>query len=264
MSTTQTETYMTARASFPAGLHQPCGCLKFGMDALLLASWAKKILQALPARKGLRIVEAGCGCGAALLALAMSYPECHCLGFEQDASLAEAAVLNAQRLNAMNAKFRNMNIGKREFFANIGEWRGKCGLVLANPPWRSPGEGNRSKQKSREAAIWAKEDTFDIFCKAAWELLAHRAFFCVIIPPACLPDFFTALAQNGLGAREIMPVRPFEGKPASRLLMLCQKNAKSLPVLATDLILHESTMPRGAEKHPWTSQALDFCPWLGK
>lgn len=264
MSATQDKKSLSARAAFPAGLHQPCGCLKFGMDALLLAAWAENILQAIPARNGLRIAEAGSGCGAALLALAMSHPECPCLGLEQDGSLAEAAALNAHKLNAMNAQFINMDIGGSKFFADLGDWRGKCGLVLANPPWRPPGEGNRSRQKAREAAMWAREDTFDIFCRAAWELLAHRAFFCVIIPPACLPDFFTALAQNGLGARKIMPVRPFDGKPASRLLLLCQKNAKSLPVLATDLILHESKMPDGSEKNPWTSQALEFCPWLGR
>ena len=67
------EPFYSARQLFPRGLEQPEGSLRFGADALLLAAFAARYVESLNASRQahLTAAELGCGCGAALLGLAL-------------------------------------------------------------------------------------------------------------------------------------------------------------------------------------------------
>lgn len=118
MLQTLSQHIIEARERFPRGLEQPEGSLRFGADALLLAAFAArhlppqksgpdecgpdkhlKKLRAGATSTGLTLVaELGCGCGAALLGLAMLRPEIRGLGLERENPLILAAKGNAARL----------------------------------------------------------------------------------------------------------------------------------------------------------------------
>ncbi|WP_291438526.1 N-6 DNA methylase [Desulfovibrio sp.] len=106
---------MSARARFPAGLEQPEGSLRFGADALLLAAFVARHVEAKKHRhvadsspvpfSGLPsgpahvpVAELGSGCGAALLALALRCPQVAGLGLEREEPLVQAARRNADLL----------------------------------------------------------------------------------------------------------------------------------------------------------------------
>ena len=88
---------MIARARSPAGLEQPEGSLRFGADALLLAAFVTRHLEAKkhryaaggslarsPGLTPVPVAELGSGCGAALLALALRCPQVAGLGLERE------------------------------------------------------------------------------------------------------------------------------------------------------------------------------------
>ncbi|ATD80007.1 hypothetical protein CNY67_00120 [Desulfovibrio sp. G11] len=102
---------MSARARFPAGLEQPEGSLRFGADALLLAAFVTRHLEAKkhryaaggslarsPGLTPVPVAELGSGCGAALLALALRCPQVAGLGLEREEPLVQAARRNARLL----------------------------------------------------------------------------------------------------------------------------------------------------------------------
>lgn len=113
MQETLSQHIIEARERFPRGLEQPEGSLRFGADALLLAAFAARHLP--PEKRGpdkhpekrrddaanpgpTLVAELGCGCGAALLGLAMLRPEIRGLGLERENPLVLAAEGNAARL----------------------------------------------------------------------------------------------------------------------------------------------------------------------
>ena len=71
-------------------LLQPQGGLRAGHDAVLLAA-------AVPARAGDRVLELGCGSGAAFLCLAARVPDLTILAVEREPGLASLARQNAER-----------------------------------------------------------------------------------------------------------------------------------------------------------------------
>ena len=101
---------VNARTRFPAGLEQPGGSLRFGADALLLAAFVARHLEQhwgqhlephmgpQPVSQPVTVAELGSGCGAALLALALSCPQVAGLGLEREEALVLAARRNATLL----------------------------------------------------------------------------------------------------------------------------------------------------------------------
>ena len=85
---------MDAIEIFPRGLKQPEGSFRFGQDALLLAALTARFCT----RKD-KVVELGCGCGAALSGLLLLWPCAYGLGLDIGEELLKAARENALSLN---------------------------------------------------------------------------------------------------------------------------------------------------------------------
>lgn len=226
---------------------------RIGCDAFLLAAYACKLLDVHYKNKSLppAFVDLGSGDGSALLGV-LSLWRGNALGIDINKELVDQAKINANRLCLKNAEFIKSDL--KDVEEHFKGWKNKAFLVVANPPWRPPFEGRRCENQTRNIALWAKPDTLKIFCKAASYFLKNRGHFCCISSPATLPDLLMEMKNAGLGIREILPLFSKAAKPATRILLRAQKNAKSLPSLLPPLVLHEQSK--------WSAQALAFCPWL--
>ena len=271
------EPFYSARQLFPRGLEQPHGSLRFGADALLLAAFAARGVEGMneARRKQLTAADLGCGCGAALLALALRCETVSGLGLEREAPLVQAATANALHLGlADRLHFAQADLADKAFMAALpaasGYRAGSLDLVLANPPYGV--EGRPSPSHLRERAMrgaQGKEDrthVLTIFCRAAATLLRHQGYFFCIYDALALPLLSGALDAAGFGLRGLLPVRTHTSKPALRVLVLARKNTAHQCAIEAPLTLHTGKHckpPADTGSPRWSAQALRFCPWLG-
>lgn len=279
------ESFCNARQLFPRGLEQPEGSLRFGVDALLLAAFAARHVESLNASRQthLTAAELGCGCGAALLGLALRCPGITGLGLDREAPLVQAATANATRLGLTERlRFAEADLADRKRMSELAgttgvSHAGKVDLVLANPPYGVA--GRPSSRSMRERALRGaqgekcREYVLQLFCRAAAALLRHQGCFCCIYDAPALPQLCAGLNDAGLGLRLLLPVRTHRAKPALRILALARKNAAHETMIDTPLTLHTkvstndnpetSKVTGGGKRGPrWSAQALRFCPWL--
>lgn len=246
-------------------MEQPDGALRFGLDALLLAAFAARHCEERRARfsrarrqaPALSVAELGCGCGAALLGLALRCPETRGLGLEREPALLEAARRNACKLGLeQSLLFRVADLAHP-----LPEADGTRDLVLANPPYGLPGQGRASPSVLRERALRDAE-ALDVFCRAAARLLRHHGHFFCIFEARSLPRLCAALESARLGLRRIIPVRPHRHSPATRLLVEARKDAAPELRLEAPLTLHRRQPGAKGASTIWTARALRFCSWL--
>ncbi|MGV7003577.1 tRNA1(Val) (adenine(37)-N6)-methyltransferase [Desulfovibrio sp. QI0442] len=279
------EPFYSARQLFPRGLEQPEGSLRFGADALLLSAFVARHVESLnaPRQAHLTAAELGCGCGAALLGLALRFPGITGLGLDREAPLVQAATVNAARLGLTDRlRFAEADLADRKLLSELAgttgvSHAGKFDLVLANPPYGVA--GRPSPRHMRERALRGapgeenREYVLQLFCRAAAALLRHQGCFCCIYDAPALPQLCAGLNDAGLGLRLLLPVRTHRAKPALRILALARKNTAHETVIETPLTLHTgastndnsgtSKVTGGGKRGPrWSTQALRFCPWL--
>lgn len=258
-----------ARRQFPAGLLQPEGCARFGMDALLLAAFAARSLHALSPAGRAPVLELGCGVGAALLAVALLDENVRALGVEHSPELAQAAEENILRLGlADRLHVLCGTLPTRECLHRCRTWlteqpSGKQGaaLILANPPYWTRREGRTSPHALVETARRDTDATLNDFCQSAAALTRHKGYFCCIYDARMLPRLFEACARHHLGIRRLLPVHPRKGEPAGRILLEARKGAAHDLHMEEALYLHPSAQEKDAR---WTPEALQFCPFLGR
>ena len=252
------EPFYSARRLFPRGLEQPQGSLRFGADALLLAAFAARGVEGMneARRKQITAAELGCGCGAALLALALRCGTVTGLGLEREPPLVQAATTNALRLGlADRLHVAQADLADRALLAALPDLPGAPGvngckagsldLVLANPPYGVEGRPSQSHMRERalrgaQGAQVAENRTqvLTVFCRAAAGLLRHQGyFFCIYDAPA-LPHLSSALDAAGFGLRGLLPVRTHASRPALRVLVLARKNAAHQCAIEAPLTLH--------------------------
>ena len=269
------EHFYNARQLFPRGLEQPEGSLRFGADALLVAAFAARYVESLaaPRQAHLTAAELGCGCGAALLGLALRCVGITGLGLDREGPLVQAATANAARLGLTDRlRFAEADLADRKLLPDQADatgvsHAGKVDLVLANPPYGVA--GRPSPRHMRERALRgaqgeeSREYALQLFCRAAAALLRHQGCFCCIYDAPALPQLCAALSDAGLGLRLLLPVRTHRTKSALRILTLARKNSAHETKIETPLTLHSSSVTGCGNGVPrWSAQALRFCPWL--
>ena len=307
MQETLSQHIIEARRRFPRGLEQPEGSLRFGADALLLAAFAARHLPPKkngpgeyradkygpnncgPDNCGLEnrgpdaanpgptlVAELGCGCGAALLGLAMLRPHICGLGLERenplvlaaegnaallglskqlhfvDLDLADGAALSAlcvpaQLSDTMEPRAASSSRHKAGMEQQRGIVQPACNrldAVLANPPYDRGGRPSPRHMRERALRTTPGADchasALDTFCRAAAALLRHQGRFFCIYDAQALPRLCVALNAVRLGVRRILPVQGHRDEPARRVLVEARKNAAHDTVLETPLILHDA------------------------
>ena len=221
-------------------LRQPRGGYRAGMDAALLAA-------ACDARPGERVIEAGCGPGAALLAAAARRPQTLFTGVERDALALVLARENID-LNVMGDRVDLISGDVNAPFSRLG--LKPFDAALANPPFFDDEKALRGPAPGRRAA-WIADGGLAAWTAFLLKSVREGGAISVIHRADRLGDLL-ALLRATAGSFKIRPVHPFADAPAKRVLVRAIKTGKAPLVLLPPLILHV----RGGAKHTAEVEAI--------
>jgi tRNA1(Val) A37 N6-methylase TrmN6 len=228
-------------------LTQPAKGYRAGLDAALLAA-------ACDAGPGERVIEAGCGVGAAMLAAAARRPAANFVGLERDAD----AVALARRNIVANGLAGRLEVDHGEVASFRPETR--FDAALCNPPFFDDPDALRGPDPNRRGAYIADaglESWTGFLLRAVRDggtvTLIHRA--------DRLGDLLALLGAKA-GSLQIRPIHPFADAPASRVLVRAVRSGRAPLRLLPPLVLHD----RGGGKHSAAAEAIlrgeADLPWL--
>lgn len=203
-------------------LWQPRSGYRAGVDPVLLAATVQ-------ARPGQRVLELGCGVGAAILCLAARVPDLKLTGVELLEDHAEIARRNgAGALEVVTSDLRDMplHLRQRQF-----------DHVLANPPYFNRSASITSADPARESAHGEHTPLRD-WVRIAAKRLAPKGQAHFIHRAERLPDLLRAMPAD-LGSVEVLPLAPRQGRPAELVILRARKNGRAAFRLHATFVLHE-------------------------
>ncbi len=232
-------------------LTQPKQGYRVAIDPVLLAA-------AVGAGPGERILDAGCGTGAAALCLASRLENCEVIGVELDAGLAALAIMNV----AMNGLAHRISIDPATFDGYAAENEGLFDQVMTNPPFYEDEHHTRSPQPTKASAHG--EATLDLagWIKAAAKALKPGGRLTLIHRADRVGDLLTA-CEGRFGAVAIFPLWPKTGVEAKRILVTAIKGRRTLPRLLPGLVLHTADGAYTAEAEAILRDAASLDLGLG-
>jgi tRNA1(Val) A37 N6-methylase TrmN6 len=211
---------------------------------------------ACDAKPGDRVIEAGCGPGAALLAAAVRRPGAIFTGVERDPQALALAAENVV-LNRLSERVGAVCGDVTQPFKVLG--RPPFDAALANPPYFDDPRAIRGPAPAKTEA-WIADGGL-----AAWSAFLLKAVrdgggITVIHRADRLGDILAQLGAKA-GSFRIRPVQPYADAPAKRVLVRAVKGGKAPLVLLPALVLHEpggahsaaaEAIMRGTADLPWT------------
>jgi tRNA1(Val) A37 N6-methylase TrmN6 len=222
-------------------LLQPARGYRAGLDAALLAA-------ACDAKVGERVIEAGCGAGAALLAAAVRRPKARFTGVERDPAAAALAHDNVARNKlAGRVEIVEGDVAQRFTALHLPTFD----AALANPPFFDEPTALRAPAPERRAA-WITEDGLAAWTQFLIKAVREGGTITLIHRADRLGDVLELLGGK-CGSFQVRPVHPFADAPAKRVLVRAVKTGKAPLQLLPALVLHER---EGAEKHTPAAEAI--------
>ncbi|WP_246504003.1 tRNA1(Val) (adenine(37)-N6)-methyltransferase [Plastoroseomonas arctica] len=198
--------------------------LRAGLDAVLLAA-------AIPARTGERVIEAGCGSGAAFLCLAARLPGLEVVALELEPEMVVLAGANA-RANGCMAEIVQGDVADRALASRLGPAR----HGFANPPYwpdgTAPPESMRAAATHEHGAALADWARF----LAAAIMMGGTAT--LILPAARFDAGIAALRAAGFGSLALLPLAPRDGIAAKRVLLQGRRGGRGPARVLPPFTLH--------------------------
>jgi len=207
------------------------------MDAAVLAA-------ACDARAGERVLEAGCGVGAVMLAAATRRPGAHFVGIERDAEALELAIANIA-LNDLADR-----VMARQGDVGAGASESGFDAALANPPFFDDEQALRGPAPAKRGA-WIAEDGLAAWADFLTKAVRDGGSVTVIHRADRLADLLSVLARRA-GSFQVRPLHPFADAAASRVLVRAVRGGRAPLRLLPPLVLH----PRDGAKHTAEAEAV--------
>lgn len=208
-------------------LRQPRQGYRAGMDAALLAA-------AVEARPGERVLEAGCGVGAALLQAAARSPEAVFTGVERDPAaltlVRENIAANGleDRLTALDG---DVDAGFRALALPSFD------AAFSNPPFFDDPGALRPPHPARRGA-WMAEGGLASWTEFMLKAVREGGRITAIHRADRLADLLRLLGIKA-GSFRIRAVQPFADAPAKRVLVRAVKAGRAPLVLLPPLVLQD-------------------------
>lgn len=213
-------------------LWQPRQGYRAGVDPVLLAA-------SIPAVSGQRVLELGCGVGAAILCLGARVQGLSLTGVEREAMYADLALRNgAGALEVVQADiaFLPLTLRQRQF-----------DHVLANPPYWRRDASVAADDPMREAAL-GEQTPLALWVKVAAKRLAPKGLMHVIHRAERLPDLLAALPHD-MGSIEVLPIAARVGRGAERIILRARKSGRADFRLHAPLILHRGEVHADGDQY---------------
>jgi tRNA1(Val) A37 N6-methylase TrmN6 len=205
-------------------LQQPAQGYRVAIDPVLLAA-------ALPDGFRGRIVDLGCGVGAAALCAAIRLPETSVVGIERDPFLAELARQNVAR-NGLGSRVEIVAADVRDATHSDG-----FDAAIVNPPYLEASRANTQRDARKAAATIEGEASLATWIDAALARVRPKGTLAMIHRADRLDDLLSAL-RGKAGEIVIFPLWPKTGASAKRVIVRARKGIRSPLVLAAGLVLH--------------------------
>lgn len=209
-------------------LRQPRNGYRAGMDAALLAA-------ACDANDGERVIDAGCGVGAALLAAAARRPGTRFVGVERDAEAAGLASGNIE-LNGFGDRVEAVQGDVALPFSKLG--LAVFDAAISNPPFFDDAGAIRGPAPSR-AGAWIADDGLAAWTGFLLKSVREGGTITVIHRADRLADLLALLGAKA-GSFKIRPIAPFADAPAKRVIVRAIKTGRAPLTLLPPLVLHDS------------------------
>ncbi len=210
-------------------LRQPVDGYRVAIDPVILAA-------AVPAGVQDRVIDIGCGTGAASLCLAARVPGCRVVGLERDRDIAQLAAENIAR----NGFADRLTVVEGDLlYPPMSLAPGGFTQVMANPPFLEAGRASASPVAARAAAAVEGEALLADWIDFALAMLRDKGTLTVIQRADRLGDLLAALGGRA-GGVVVFPLWPGEGKPAKRILLQAKKGSAAPLTLAQGLVLHRA------------------------
>lgn len=190
----------------PYTLAQGAGLFPVSRDSLLLADFATL-------RPNDRVFDLGCGVGVLGVSLARR---------------AEHLTLDGTDWLDGCVQFTRENLARNQLAGHI--WQldvadlpqhlpaGGYDLVIANPPYFSPGQG-KAAQGTRGIARTGSEAGLASWCRAARWLLRNGGRFALCCRPWGLVGLLADLTQHNLEPKRLQPVQSHPQRPSNLILL---------------------------------------------
>lgn len=221
-------------------LLQPERGYRAGVDAALLAA-------ACDAPADSRVIEAGCGVGAALLAAAVRRAGAHFTGLERDPAAAALARRNVP-LNGLAERVEVLEGEVAAGFRALG--LAPFDAALSNPPFFDDPAALRAPAPERQGA-WMADDGLAAWTGFLTKAVREGGTITLIHRADRLGEILGLLAPKA-GSVQIRPVHPFADAPAKRVLVRAVKTGKAPLKLLPPLVLHA----RDGAKHTAEAEAI--------
>ncbi len=197
-----------------------------GFEPVLLAA-------SIPARPGDRVLEAGCGAGAALLCLGYRLDQVSGVGVEIEPDLAALANENF-KINGLDGF--SCSCAAVEKIDSAGCF----GHVMANPPWHERAS-TQSADRLKALAHHARPALLANWVERLTVCLAPRGSLTLILPASALTEATAALRAHHLGGVTLFPLWPRAGRPAKLVILAASLNGRGPDRVLPGLILHDET-----------------------
>jgi tRNA1(Val) A37 N6-methylase TrmN6 len=210
-------------------LAQPTDGYRVAIDPILLAA-------ATPVERGARVLDAGCGTGAAMLCLLARDARCTAVGVEAADDLADLARANI----AANGLASRASVMTADLAALSEDADGRpFDVVMTNPPFLPARSGTASPQRQRRAAH-VESMTLESWIAACLAVLRPGGWLVMIQRADRTAEICAALAEE-TGGVGLMPLWPrTDAALARRLIVRARKGSRGPTRLGRGLVLHEA------------------------
>lgn len=218
-------------------LLQPRKGYRAATDPVLLAA-------ACPAKPGERVLDMGCGVGAAALCLGWRVPGLQLSGIELQPDYADLARQNGQRngipFDVHQGDIRQMPRPLRVDFDH----------VITNPPYY--GSGTASPVRGRAVAMQVDLPLAD-WVSAGARRLAPGGWLTLICAADGLPAVLAGMGEK-MGSVSVLPLQPRIGRAALRVLVQARKGGRAPFRLLAPLTIHRGEAHLG-DREDYTPEA---------
>jgi len=206
-------------------LYQPGEGFRVAIDPVFLAA-------AVRARPKGRILDVGCGSGAALFCALAREEETSGIGLDIQACMVSLAVKGIKE-NKLEQRAKVLE-------GDVALWSKKneelFDVVLTNPPYFAIGSVPPSPHRNHSHT--ESEVNLADWIIACLECLRLKGQFVIIHRAERVSDIIAALHRRA-GAINIYPLWPKKGQPAKRVVITALKGRRSPTVVHPGLVLHK-------------------------